>query len=86
MKADALSRLFIPNTSVLDATTKSMMEDMAAPGVSPQVPGSIGGMGDPVAPTPTSLGSGDNFGPRKTKVNKKKKVLEFSDFVSQYLK
>lgn len=88
MKADAISRMFIPNTEVVDKKGKATFEDAVAPGVSAQVPGSIGGMGAIVAPTPTSIGSGDNFNPpRKKKSGKKdKRVLEFNDFVNQFLK
>lgn len=85
MKADALSRMFIPDTSVLDKKAGSKVyEESVPPGVSFQVPGSIGGMGNPVAPTQTELGSGDNFNPKKKK--KGKKVLEFNDFIEQFLK
>lgn len=93
MKADALSRMFIisPDTFLKDTnkgSNEATFEDAVAPGVSPQVPGSIGGMGNPVAPTPTSIGSGDNFNPQKrTKRSKKdKRVLEFKEFVNQFLK
>lgn len=86
MKADALSRLFIPNTSVLDKTAKAVFEEPVGPGLSFQVPSSIGGMGDPVAPTRDSVGSGDNFNPKKKSSSKKKRILEFNDFVSQFLK
>ena len=88
IKADALSRLFIPDTDMLAAkTSRSLYEEAVAPGVASQVPGSIGGMGAIVAPTPTSIGSGDNFNPKnKSKDKKRKKVLEFNDFVSQFLK
>ena len=64
----------------------SKFEDAApagvSPGVSAQVPGTIGGMGPIVPPTPTSIGSGDNFNPPKRAKNKKdKRILEFADFV-----
>jgi len=86
LAGDALSRLFIPNTGVLDVKkSRSIFEEATAPGLANQVPGSIGSMGDIVAPTPTSIGSGDNFSPRK-KSAKKKKILEFKEFVSQFLK
>lgn len=85
MKADAFSRLFIFDTSVVDEPkAKQVSEDGVAPGVSPQVPGSIGGMGAITPPTATSFGSGDNFGMQKK--SKKKKygvVLGFSDFVKE---
>jgi hypothetical protein len=93
MKADALSRMFIisPDTFLKDdnkGSRQATFEEAVAPGVSPQVPGSIGGMGNPVAPTPTSLGSGDNFNPKKRKKSSKKdnRVLEFNEFVNQFLK
>jgi hypothetical protein len=85
MKADAFSRLFIFDTSVVDEPkTKQVSEDGVAPGVSPQVPGSIGGMGAITPPTETSFGSGDNFGIQKK--GKKKKygvVLGFADFIKE---
>jgi hypothetical protein len=89
MKADALSRLFIPGTEVLNKDTAVKEEGGApaggvAPGVSPQVPGSIGGMGPIKAPTATSFGSGDNFNPTKTKKKKKHSmILGFADFVRE---
>ena len=63
-------------------STGQVDEESVAPGVSPQVPASIGGMGNPVAPTPTSVGSGDNFNPSQRKKKKGKKILEFSEFRS----
>jgi hypothetical protein len=88
MKADAISRMFIPNTEVIDKKKGATFEDAVAPGISAQVPGSIGGMGAIVAPTPTSIGSGDNFNPPRKKKNDKKdkRVLEFNDFVNRFLK
>lgn len=85
MKADAFSRLFIFDTSVVDEPkAKPVSEDGVAPGVSPQVPGSIGGMGAITPPTSTSFGSGDNFGmPKKDKKKKYGVVLGFSDFVKE---
>lgn len=63
-----------------------MVEDAAA-GVAPggdgmNVPGMIGGMGDPVAPTKDTTGSGDNFNPRVGKKKKKNDVvvLDFYSF------
>jgi hypothetical protein len=85
MKADALSRLFIPGPSELDKKTeRSVYEDSVAPGGAFQTPASIGGMGNPVAPTQTTLGSGDDFSPKKKK--NRKRVLEFNDFIEQFLK
>ena len=80
-----------PDTFLKDdnkGSRQATFEEAVAPGVSPQVPGSIGGMGNPVAPTPTSLGSGDNFNPKKRKKSSKKdnRVLEFNEFVNQFLK
>jgi hypothetical protein len=43
-------------------------------------------MGDIVAPTKDSIGSGDRFSKEKSKSTKRKRVLEFNDFVSQFLK
>lgn len=86
MKADAISRLFILDTSVVDEPKKPLIsEDGAAPGVSPQVPSSIGGMGPIVPPTSTTLGSGDNFGPKitKRKKNESGRVLDFAKFVKE---
>ena len=84
MKADAISRLFIPNTSVVDEPkNKQISEEAVAPGVSPQVPGSISGMGPTLAPTPTRIGSGDNFQQVVKKKKKKKSLLEFSEFINE---
>lgn len=82
MKADAFTRLFIPGTGVLDEPKgRRVSEDVVAPGVSPQVPGSISGMGPITPPTADSIGSGDNFGPALKK-KKKSAVLGFSDFLN----
>lgn len=78
MKADAISRLMMPTTEYLDrydAKAKAN-EEAVPPGVSMQVPGSIGSMGPITPPTQTTLGSGDNFNPKK----KKKRIMEFSEF------
>lgn len=84
IKGDAISRMFIPNTGYLDAKEKAVNENSASPGLAAQVPGSIGGMGPIVPPTPTSLGSGDNFNAsKKKKSTKKKRILEFSEFINQ---
>lgn len=83
MKADAFTRLFIPGPGVLDEPkSKQVAEDAIAPGVSPQVPGSISGMGPITPPTATTLGSGDNFGPALKK-KKKSAVLGFADFLKE---
>jgi hypothetical protein len=76
IKADAVSRMFMPTTEYLDKIDK-VAEEAVAPGVAMQVPASIGGMGPIVAPTRTSLGSGDDFSPKK----KKKRIMEFSEFL-----
>lgn len=88
MKADAFTRLFILDTSVVDEPkAKPVSEEGVAPGVSPQVPGSIGAMGPIVPPTPTSIGSGDNFAtighPTKKKKKKSSFVMGFSDFINE---
>ena len=45
-------------------------------------PGMITGEGNPIAPTPTTKGSGDNFNPRKKKkeVDVKETVMSFEEF------
>lgn len=93
MKADAFTRLFILDTSVLDQPkSRSVTEDGTAagvaPGVTPQVPGSIGSMGPIVPPTATSLGSGDKFVSMGSSTQKKKKkksslVLDFANFMKE---
>lgn len=83
MKGDAISRMFIPGPSVLDTKKEAAFEEAGAPGVSPQVPGSIGSMGPITPPTATTLGSGDNFNPMKKKKKKATHILEFSDFLKQ---
>ena len=76
IKADAVSRMFMPTTEYLDAIDK-VAEDAVAPGVALQVPASIGSMGPITPPTQTTLGSGDDFNPKK----KKKRIMEFSEFL-----
>lgn len=76
IKADAVSRMFMPTTEYLDKVDK-VAEDAVAPGVALQVPGSIGSMGPITPPTQTTLGSGDNFNPKK----KRRKIMEFSEFL-----
>lgn len=83
MKGDAISRMFIPGPAVLDVKKEAAFEEAGAPGVSPQVPGSIGSMGPITPPTATTLGSGDNFSPMKKKKKKSTHILEFSDFLKQ---
>ena len=82
LKADAISRMFIPDSSVLDK--KPVAEELgagSAPGLSVQVPGSIGSMGPITPPTATSFGSGDNFSPKKKK--SKSKILGFSEYIKE---
>ena len=82
LKADGLSRIFIPNTDVLDK--KPVAEELgagSAPGLSVQVPGSIGSMGPITPPTATTFGSGDNFSPKKKKA--KSKILGFSEYLKE---
>lgn len=82
MKADALSRMFIPGPAVLDTKKEAAFEEAgSAPGMAVQVPGSIGGMGPITPPTATSFGSGDNFNPPKKKKKRAGHILEFSDFI-----
>lgn len=76
IKADVVSRMFMPTTEYLDKVDK-VTEDAVAPGVALQVPGSIGSMGPITPPTQTTLGSGDDFNPKK----KKKRIMEFSEFL-----
>jgi hypothetical protein len=88
MKADAVSRMFILDTTVVDEPKpKQVSEDGVAPGVSPQVPGSIGSMGPIVAPTADSVGSGDKFISMDDITTKKKKkksaILGFADFIKE---
>ena len=78
LKADGISRIFIPDSKVLDK--KPVAEELgagSAPGLSVQVPGSIGSMGPITPPTATTFGSGDNFSPKKKKSNSK--ILGFSE-------
>ena len=82
LKADAISRMFIPDSKVLDK--KPVAEELgagSAPGLSVQVPGSIGSMGPITPPTPTTFGSGDNFSPKKKK--SKSKILGFSEYLKE---
>jgi len=79
MKADAVSRLLMPTQSYVDAydAAKPTNEEAAAPGLSMQVPGSISSMGPITPPTQDSIGSGDDFNPKR----KKKRIMEFSEFL-----
>ena len=82
LKADGLSRIFIPDSKVLDK--KPVAEELgagSAPGLSVQVPGSIGSMGPITPPTQTTFGSGDNFSPKKKK--SKSKILGFSEYLKE---
>ena len=88
MKGDAFTRLFILDTSVVDEPKpKAVTEEGSAPGVTPQVPGSIGSMGPITPPTQTTLGSGDKFvslgGNTKKKKKKSSLVLGFADFIKE---
>jgi hypothetical protein len=82
LKADGISRIFIPDSKVLDK--KPVAEELgagSAPGLSVQVPGSIGSMGPITPPTQTTFGSGDNFSPKKKK--SKSKILGFSEYLKE---
>ena len=91
LKAEKWTRfLFTSSESGLDApqskikwATKvgsgTVKEDATAPGVAFQTPASISGSGNPVAPTQTNVGSGDNFQPRKTKKSNKN-IMDFKSF------
>jgi hypothetical protein len=71
-----------PQSKIKGATkvgSGTVKEDVASPGVAFQTPASIGGSGNPLAPTPTSLGSGDNFQPKKSKKSNKN-IMDFSSF------
>lgn len=93
MKADAISRMFIPDPSAVDKTSASVpiTEEAGgtAPGVSMQVPGSISGAGPIRVPTENQFGSGD-FNITKKKKKKKRSVYEevmtimnFSQFLNE---
>lgn len=85
LKGDAITRLLIPATDVLNKDRQSSPvneEGMpgtgaTSPGTAYQVPGSIGTQGPIVPPTENTIGSGDKFQPgvpkKKTKKKKKKK-------------
>lgn len=92
MKGDAITRLFIPDTDVLNEPgplSKNSVSEEAAPGVAMQVPGSIGSMGPITPPTADSIGSGDNFNQPKKKKKKKTvyeermEIMNFESFVSK---
>lgn len=70
-----------PQSKIKGATkvgSGQVKEDAVAPGVSFQTPASVSGMGNPIAPTQTSLGSGDNFQPKKKKSNRN--IVDFNTF------
>lgn len=95
MKADAISRMFIPDPGVI-SKKKSIAspinedgEGGTAPGVSMQVPGSISGAGPIRVPTENQVGSGD-FNTTKKKKKKKRsvyeetmKIMNFSQFLTE---
>lgn len=70
-----------PQSKIKGATkvgSGQVKEDVVSPGVSLQTPATISGMGNPLAPTQTSIGSGDNFQPQKKKSNKN--IMDFKTF------
>lgn len=70
-----------PQSKIKGATkvgSGQVKEDAVAPGVAFQTPASIGGAGNPIAPTQTSVGSGDNFQPKKKKSNRN--IVDFNTF------
>lgn len=76
------SGLDAPQSKIKGATkvgSGTVKEDVSSPGVAFQTPASIGGSGNPVAPTPTSLGSGDNFQPKKNKKSDRN-IMDFKSF------
>jgi hypothetical protein len=78
----AESGLDAPQSKIKGATkvgSGQVKEDIASPGVAMQTPASIGGMGNPIAPTQTSPGSGDNFQPKKSK-KANRNILDFTSF------
>jgi len=91
LKAEKWTRfLFTSDESGLDApqskikgATKvgsgTVKEDATAPGVAFQTPATISSMGNPVAPTQTSVGSGDNFQPKKSKKSSRN-IVDFKTF------
>lgn len=76
------SGLDAPQSKIKGATkvgSGTVKEDIAAPGVALQTPASIGSMGNPVAPTQTSFGSGDSFQSTKSKKSNKN-IMDFKSF------
>jgi hypothetical protein len=76
------SGLDAPQSKIKGATkvgSGTVKEDAMAPGVAFQTPASIGGMGDAIAPTQTTPGSGDNFQPKKSKKSNKN-IMDFASF------
>jgi hypothetical protein len=76
------SGLDAPQSKIKGATkvgSGQVKEDAIAPGVTMQTPASISGMGNPIAPTQTAVGSGDNFQPRKSKKSNKN-IMDFTSF------
>lgn len=71
-----------PQSKIKGATkvgSGQVKEDAVAPGVAFQTPASISGSGNPSAPTSTTLGSGDNFQPGKTKKSNRN-IVDFKTF------
>ena len=78
----AESGLDEPQSKIKGATkvgSGTVKEDVAAPGVALQTPASIGSMGNPVAPTQTTVGSGDSFQSNKSKKSNKN-IMDFKSF------
>jgi hypothetical protein len=78
----AESGLDEPQSKIKGATkvgSGTVKEDVAAPGVALQTPASIGSMGNPVAPTQTTVGSGDSFQSTKSKKSNKN-IMDFKSF------
>ena len=78
----AESGLDEPQSKIKGATkvgSGTVKEDVAAPGVSLQTPASTGSMGNPVAPTQTTVGSGDSFQSTKSKKSNKN-IMDFKSF------
>ena len=82
MFTSAESGLDAPQSKIAGATkvgSGTVKEDIAAPGVALQTPASIGSMGNPVAPTQTTVGSGDKFQSTKSKKSNRN-IMDFKSF------